>query len=76
MIISNELQQLMRSSDHEEFKAAFMLSFVKDAQTRNPDVISDNMLRQLALPKYNDAIKAINKELESLKIINRRNEKS
>lgn len=75
MTQSDNLKILLAASNIATFENDLMSSFVKDAKDRNPDVTNEKMLQQLARPKYNDAVKAINAELESLKIINRRKAK-
>jgi len=72
MTISKNLQALLASSSHTDFTLNLMKEFITDASERNPDVANSKMLQQLARPKYNDAIKSLNEELENLKIINRR----
>lgn len=72
MEISKELTAFLGFSDRELFQTELLRSLVIDAKKRNPDVANEKTLVQLARPKYNEAIKAINKELDSLKIINRR----
>lgn len=73
MIISKNLESLLAAKDAEAFCTDLMSSFVADAAKRNPDVTNEKMLTQLARPKYAEAIKSLNAEIESLKIINRRN---
>lgn len=75
MILSEHLKILLGANSKETFSEALMASFTEEAKERNPDVTSEKMLTQLARPKYNEAIKKLNEELESLKIINRRIEK-
>ncbi len=72
MTLSKNLKSYLDAADRSTFARALMMQFAIDAKERNPDVASEKMLKQLAQPKYNAAIKAINEELESLKIMNRR----
>ena len=72
MTLSTNTTLYLAAPDREKFTTDLLGLFVADAKKRNPDVTSEKMLAQLARPKYNEAIKAINAELESLKIVNRR----
>ncbi len=72
MTLSTNLQSLLSAESKATFEANLMATFVADAKQRNPDVTSEKMLTQLAKPKYSEAIKAVNTELESLKIVNRK----
>lgn len=71
MKLSDNLR-IRLTAEADDFAAALMMTYVTEARERNPDVTSEKMLTQLARPKYNEAIKKLNEELESLKIINRR----
>ena len=74
MEISIILQQRLAAQSAQAFGDYLLNEFIEDAKKRNPDVTNERMLRQLARPKYAEAIKALNAELESLRIINRRND--
>jgi hypothetical protein len=73
MTLTTTLQKYLAATDRSSFMNDLMLGFVEDAKKRNPDAANnDNMLIQLARPKYLAALKELNAELESLKIVNRR----
>ncbi len=72
MTLSKNLTALLAAPDQKTFESDLQLAFTKDAAERNPDVTNAKMLGQLARPKYLEAVKELNTEIESLKIVNRR----
>lgn len=72
MELSIKLQQRLASPSAQTFGDDLMNECIEEAKKRNPDVTNERMLKQLARPRYTEAIKTLNAELESLKIINRR----